>query len=122
MQRPSVVAIRATALDLLASATLELVMGTVIGRLDRGRENGRPHVLRRVIIVVLQELVAETASAMYWERRRLRAAVDQRLAAQQHAVKAAPQVPVPGQRQPSPAERGPRSYPANRSGVATPRH
>jgi len=84
--------------DLAASAALELAVAKLGRRLKRSRGNAHPGLVRRTLAAVVTEPVAEGATAIYWQRRHLRARVDKRLAADRTAIH---EMRVPAQRQPA---------------------
>ena len=90
--------VRGLAFDVMGAVATELLLARLARRLKRGKpEPSRRHV-HRFAGAVLSEIAAEAAANAYWQRRRLRAHIDRRLAASAAAAITGPAAHVPGQR------------------------
>jgi len=104
---------RDIAVDFAASAALEIVMIKLAGRLRNGPRHPHRRPVRRLAGALLSELAAQGAAEIWWQRRRMRSALEHAAAAQSVAPRS--MVPTPPPRQAHvalPRQRQPMSGPA----------
>jgi hypothetical protein len=83
---PSKEQIEALVIDVVGLAVVEAALVRLARRLRKGRAKPRRRWLSRAAGAVLSELLAEGTAEANWQRLRMRAAVDRRLAASSVAL------------------------------------
>jgi len=104
---------RDIAVDFAASAALEIVMIKLAGRLKNGPKHPHRRPVRRLAGALLSEIAAQGAAEIWWQRRRMRSALEHAAAAQSVAPRS--MVPTPPPRRAHvalPRQRQPVSAPA----------
>lgn len=91
---------RVTIVDGVGLAVADAALLRLTRRLREGRTKPRRRWVSRAAVAVLSELVAQGAAEASWQRLRMRAAVDQRLAAASVATPPAGLAHIPRQRVP----------------------
>jgi len=91
--------VRTAAADVAAAVALEVV-AIKLARRFTGEHHPHPgrRPVRRFAGVVLSELAEQGAAAIYWQRLRMRAAIDRAAVQQRHAGKRNPLPEIPHQR------------------------
>jgi hypothetical protein len=92
--------LRALALDVAGSVITELALARVARRLREGKAKPSKRRVRRFAGAVMSEVAAMAAADLYWQRRRLRAQVDRRLASAALDAVEAMHAHIPQQRAP----------------------
>ena len=95
---PTKLQVRGLAFDVMGAVATELLLARLARRLKRGKAEPSGRHAHRFVGAILSEIAAEAAANAYWQRRRLRAHIDRRLAASALGAITGPAAHVPGQR------------------------